>query len=258
VASILECLKIITERNIPVRETCVILTISEESGLLGAKNLDISKVKPEVGFVFDGGGRIGTIITKAPYQNSIYANFQGKAAHAGVCPEKGINSIYAASSGISDIKWGRIDEETTCNVGIIKGGVARNIVPEKTEVHAETRSMKLSRLEEVTHEILSHFERAALKTGAKLKYSVVREYDGFEIPEDAKCVEIAKQAIKRLGIKPKFASSGGGSDINIFNARGKRAVNLSSGMENVHSNREYVRIEELVKLPALMLGIIGG
>lgn len=256
VASILECLRIIRENNIPTREIDIVFTISEETGLLGAKNLDLGKIKAEIGFVFDGSGNIGTIITRAPYQNSIYADFEGKAAHAGVCPEKGINSVYAASVGISNIKWGRVDEETTCNVGIIEGGVARNIVPQNTKVEAEARSIKLSKLEEITAIITSSFEKAAFSSGVKLKYKVVREYDGFEISESDICVRIAKRAIEKLGIKPKIKSSGGGSDVNIFNARGKKAVNLSSGMENAHTNKEYVKIEELIKLPALMLSII--
>lgn len=255
VAAILEALNIIIEKKIKTADIYIIFTISEEIGLLGAKNLNLSRVKAETGFVFDGEGDIGIIINKAPYQNSINAQFIGKAAHAGASPEKGINAIKVSADAISSIKLGRIDKETTSNVGKIEGGVARNIVPENTKVQAEARSIKLPKLDKITFEIISSFEKAAKNNGAKVKYEVIREYDGFEIGKNKLPVRIASAAIKRLGIKPKVMPSGGGSDINIFNSKGKTAVNLSSGIENAHTNEEYVKISELKKLVCLIVEI---
>ena len=255
VAAILEALNIIVEKNISTGDIYIIFTISEEIGLLGAKHLNLNLVKANYGFVFDGDGDIGTIINEAPYHNSINAQFIGKAAHAGVEPEKGINSIKAASIAISNIKVGRIDSETTCNVGKINGGVAKNIVPENTNVEAEARSIKLEKLNKITEFIVNNFKKAANEYGAKVTYKVDREYDGFKISENEIPVKIAKLAIKKLGISSKIKSSGGGSDINIFNSKGKRAVNLSAGMENVHTSNEYVKIEQLEKLAKLIIEI---
>ena len=255
IAAIMEALQIIKEKRIPAGDIYILFTISEEIGVLGAKYLDLEKVKADYGFVFDAEGDIGVIYNKAPYHNSINAEFIGKAAHAGIEPEKGISSIKAASSAINNIKFGRIDNETTCNIGKINGGDGRNIVPERTKVEAEARSLELSKLKKITDLIISGFKKGAEKYNARLEYEIIREFDGFEISADEVPMIIAKKAIERLGIKPEIKSSGGGSDINIFNSKGKIAINLSAGMEKVHTNKEYVEINQVEKLVALILEI---
>lgn len=255
IAAIMEALHIIKEKKIPAGDIYILFTISEEIGVLGAKYLDLEKVKADYGFVFDAEGDIGVIYNKAPYHNSINAEFIGKAAHAGIEPEKGISSIKAASSAINNIKFGRIDNETTCNVGKINGGDGRNIVPERTKVEAEARSLELSKLKKITDLIINGFKKGAEKYNARLEYEIIREFDGFEISADEVPMIIAKKAIERLGIKPEIKSSGGGSDINIFNSKGKIAINLSAGMEKVHTNKEYVEINQVEKLVALILEI---
>lgn len=255
VAAIIEVLRSIVENNIETGDIYIVFTISEEIGVVGAKYVNMDKIGAEYGFVFDAHGDIGTIYNKAPYQNSIDAEFIGKAAHAGIEPEKGINSIKAAAIAISNIRFGRLDQETTANIGKINGGVARNIVPENTKVILEARSLEETRLEEVTKEMISSLKRASSDTGCKLKYKLVREYDGFNIGPEEIPLKIAFNAIKKIGIDPVVASSGGGSDINVFNSKGKRAVNLSSGMEDVHTNTEYVKISQLEKLAQLIFEI---
>ena len=255
VAAIIEAVRIITENNLKIGDIFLVFTISEEAMILGAKYLDLKKVKAEYGFVFDGGGDIGTIFNEAPYHNSIDIIIYGKSAHAGAEPEKGISSIKVASDAISRLKLGRIDSETTCNVGVINGGVATNIIPEKTEVKAEARSLKLSKLKKITTEMTKTFQDAAKINGAKIKIKVEREYNGFKIGKSEKVMIIARKAIQNMGIKPSVLPTGGGSDVNIFNARGKKSLILSSAMENVHSNKEYVKVKELVKLCALILEI---
>jgi tripeptide aminopeptidase len=255
VAAIIEVLRSIVENNIETGDIYIVFTISEEIGVVGAKYVNMNKVGAEYGFVFDAHGDIGTIYNKAPYQNSIDAEFIGKAAHAGIEPEKGINSIKAAAIAISNIRFGRLDQETTTNIGKINGGVARNIVPENTKVILEARSLEETRLEEVTKEMISSLKRASSDIGCKLKYKLVREYDGFNIGPEEIPLKIAFNAIKKIGIDPVVASSGGGSDINVFNSKGKRAVNLSSGMEDVHTNTEYVKISQLEKLAQLIFEI---
>ncbi len=255
VAAIIEILNVIKEKNIPTGDIYIIFTVSEEIGVLGAKNMNMEMVKAKYGFAFDSDGDIGTIINRAPFHNSIFAEFKGKAAHAGIEPEKGINSIKAASVAISNMKVGRIDKESTCNVGKIEGGVATNIVAENTKLEMEARSLKLSKLNTITKKIINNLKKGASDVGTGLKYKVKREYNGFKINENEIPVKVAKSAIKKLDIKTKIISYGGGSDINIFNAKGKIAVNLSAGMENVHSSKEFVKIKQLEKLAELVLNI---
>lgn len=254
VAAIIEALEIIRENRISTGNIYIVLTVSEEIGLLGSKNLDIKLIKAKYGFAFDGDGDIGTIINKAPYQNSIDAYFKGKPAHAGIEPEKGISSIQAAAAAISKMKLGRIDKETTSNAGKIEGGVARNIVPEKTKLEIEARSLSLEKLENITSEMIKSLKSGAGINNSELDYKIIREYDGFEIPVDEIPVQAAIYALKKLNnIEPFVISTGGGSDVNIFNSKGKVAVNLSSGMENIHTDKEFVKVEQLNKLAGLIV-----
>jgi tripeptide aminopeptidase len=255
VAAIIEALSLIKENNIETCDIYVIFTISEEIGLVGAKHLDMDIIKAKYGFSFDGDGDIGKIINSGPYQNSINASYKGKAAHAGVEPEKGINAIRAASIAVSSMDLGRIDKESTSNAGKIEGGTARNIVAENASLELEARSLQLTKLEKITDKIIKSLEKGSRETGADLNYEIIREYDGFEISEKEMPVIAAKNAIKRLNIKPEIISSGGGSDVNIFNSKGKISINLSSGMENIHTNNEFVKVEELIKLVNLIVEI---
>lgn len=253
IASILEAIEIINENSLKTGNIYIIFTVGEEVALLGARHLDLKKIKAKYGFELDGEGDIGTIFNIAPFQNTMEFLITGKAVHAGVEPEKGISSIKVASEAITSLNIGRIDSETTCNIGTISGGTATNIVPEKTKVRAEARSLNEEKLEKITYDIKEAFLRLSAQYGAKLNSNIVREYNGFEIKDSETPVRIAKEAIKRMGIKPRVISTGGGSDINIFNAKGKRAVSLSAGMENLHSNKEFVKIKELEKLCVLIL-----
>ncbi|MFA5014246.1 MAG: M20/M25/M40 family metallo-hydrolase [Actinomycetota bacterium] len=255
VAAILEVLEVIKEKNISTGNIYIVFTISEEIGVLGSKCINMKSIKAKLGFAFDSDGNIGSIINKAPYQNSIYARFKGKSAHAGIEPEKGINSIKAAAVAVANMKIGRIDKESTTNVGKIEGGSARNIVAENTELELEARSLKLPKLQRITEEMIGELKKGAVKTGSLLDYEIVREYDGYEIRENEIPVQIAKAAMVKLKIKPRIVSSGGGSDVNIFNSEGKISLNLSNGMENIHTNKEFVAVRQLEKLAALILEI---
>lgn len=255
VAAIIEALSVITQKNIPTGDIYIVFTVSEEIGVMGAKNLDVGMIGAKYGFAFDSDGDVGTIINQAPFHNSIVAKFKGKATHAGIEPEKGINAIKAASIAIANMKTGRIDKESTSNVGKIEGGVATNIVAENTKVEMEARSLKLSKLNSITERMVDDLKKGARAAGAGLEYKVVREYEGFKIKSDEIPMKVAKNALKILNIKPKVTSSGGGSDINIFNSKGKMAVNLSAGLENIHTSGEFVKINQLEKLTQLILNI---
>lgn len=256
VAAIIEAMRVIKENSIKTGDIYLIFTIAEEIAILGAKYVDLKKVPAKYGFIFDGEGDIGVINNQAPFQNTLNIRITGKAAHAGIEPEKGLNSIKVASEAISRIRCGRIDKETTCNIGVINGGVAINIVPEITDIRAEARSLKVEKLDNITKEITDTFIMTSKKYRAKIELDVEREYDGFKIGEDELPVQIGKKSILEIGRKPAVVSTGGGSDINIFNAKGKKAISFSSGMENVHSKSEYVKFSELEKLVILILEII--
>ena len=215
--------------------------------------MNLKPLKAKYGFVFDGDGDIGKIFNQAPFHNAIDITIIGKAAHAGISPQKGINAIQVASHAISKMKLGRIEPGTTCNIGTIEGGVATNIIPEKVQIKAEARSLQEERLKELTGRIINDFETCAKENGAKVRFKVKREYDGFKIPENELPVIMAKNVFKKLKVKSKILSTVGGSDVNILNSKGKMAINLSAGMENVHSSKEYVKIAELEKLTALIL-----
>jgi len=255
VAAILEVLRSIKENKIITGDIYIIFTICEEIGLVGAKHVDFDRIPAKYGFVFDADGDIGTIYNQAPYQDSIDVEFKGKAAHAGIEPEKGINSIKAACMAISKIRTGRIDEETTANIGNITGGQARNIVPEKTSMLMEARSLNPLKLKKVTDKMINALKSASIETGTVIDYKLVREYDGFIINPEEIPVKASISALENIGIVPVISPSGGGSDINIFNSRGKKSVNLSSGMENVHTSSEYVKVRQLEKLADLIMEI---
>ncbi len=255
VAAILEVLRSIKENKIITGDIYIIFTICEEIGLVGAKYVDFDRIPAKYGFVFDADGDVGTIYNQAPYQDSIDVEFKGKAAHAGIEPEKGINSIKAACMAISKIRTGRIDEETTANIGNITGGQARNIVPEKTSMLMEARSLNPLKLKKVTDKMINALKSASIETGTVIDYKLVREYDGFIINPEEIPVKASISALENIGIVPVISPSGGGSDINIFNSRGKKSVNLSSGMENVHTSSEYVKVRQLEKLADLIMEI---
>ena len=253
IAAIIEAIRTIKDFKIKTGNIYLIFTIAEEVGLLGSKNMNLKPLKAKYGFVFDGDGDIGKIFNQAPFHNAIDITIIGKAAHAGISPQKGINAIQVASHAISKMKLGRIEPGTTCNIGTIEGGVATNIIPEKVQIKAEARSLQEERLKELTGRIINDFETCAKENGAKARFKVKREYDGFKIPENELPIIMAKNVFKKLKVKSKILSTVGGSDVNILNSKGKMAINLSAGMENVHSSKEYVKIAELEKLTALIL-----
>jgi len=220
----------------------------EERGHLGAKAFNPSRLRSRIGFVPDGGGPLGTIIISAPFYDSIRAAFIGKAAHAGISPEKGISAIVMAARAIGRMKLGRIDEKTTANLGKISGGSGRNTVPERVEVEGEARSLILGPLEDQIRHICSTMEDAAREAGGKVEVQVKREYDGFSVGKDELPVKIALAASRAVGLTPTVTSTNGGSDANEFNPRGIQTLVLGMGGSGYHSTQESIAVEELVKL----------
>ncbi len=233
-----------------------LFTWAEERGHQGARAFDVSRLQARIGFVPDGGGPLGTIITQAPYYDSVHATFLGKAAHAGLAPEKGISAIVMASQAISRMPLGRIAEGTTANLGKISGGAGRNIVPEKVEIEGEARSLVLEQLEAQIHKMQGAMEEAARTSGGRVRVEVKREYDGFHVGDEESPVKIARRASHTIGLAPKIASTNGGSDGNDLNAKGIRTVVLGMGGRDYHSTQEAISVPDLVKLSEWIAAVV--
>ncbi len=224
----------------------VVFTIAEETGLTGAKELDYSQLGARVAIVAESG-TLGKITVGAPYANKINATIIGKRAHAGVCPERGINAIAAASKGIARMKLGRLDDETTANIGVIHGGDARNVVPERCELEGGARSHNEQKLEAQTKHMLECLRAGAEELKATVEPEVERAYQGFHLPEDAATVRLARAAGEQLGVHVQTVTSGGGSDANVFNAKGIEAAIISTGPQDVHTTDEWVNVKDLYR-----------
>jgi tripeptide aminopeptidase len=233
-----------------------LLTICEEIGLVGAKMLDPARIKAKYGFVLDSGPPVGEIIYTAPSQNSLRVRIEGRPAHAGVYPEKGISAIVAASRAISAMKLGRIDADTTANVGTIQGGTARNIVPAEVSMVCEARSRSQEKLDVQTAHMKALFEEFAEDMGAKAEVKVIEEYRSYNIGEDDPVMRIAVESAKAAGLEPTLRASGGGSDGNIFNGHGVPTVVLSTGMQQIHTHDEFCTISDLVKNARWVLEVV--
>jgi len=256
IVAILECLRVVKEKNIAHGGIQVVFTVAEEIGLVGAKNLDYNCIQAKIGFVLDSGGPPGEIIIQAPTQYSLTATIKGKAAHAGIAPEQGINAIVVASHAIAGMKVGRIDEETTSNIGVIAGGVATNIVPEQTTIKGEARSINPAKAKDQIDHMVDEINKAAEKFGATAVIKVEKEYDPINLAPEALPVRIAMQAAENIGVKPFLGQTGGGSDANIFNGQGIACANLGIGMSKVHTTEEFITEENLVANAQLMVEII--
>ncbi len=257
VSAIVEAIKVLKESGLEHRPFRVIFTVAEEAGLLGAKQLDPEEYSGlEYGFVFDADGEIGTIINRAPAQYKFNVRISGKAAHAGMNPGGGINAIKIASIAISNMKLGQIDEETTANIGVIKGGRASNIVPDLVELEGEIRSHSEEKLLKQKENMTEVIEQACKKYRGKASYDIERLYDSFAISPESDIISITERIFRKMKLKSSLASSGGGSDANIFNSRGLATLNLAVGMENVHSTDERVKIENLYLVTEVIINLL--
>lgn len=255
-AAIVEAIRIIQEEKIEHGLIQLVFTIGEEKGLVGSKHIEHSLIQADYGFAIDANGPVGEIVTSAVSQKRIIAKIRGKAAHAGVNPEDGVSAVQIASRAISRMKLGRIDHETTANIGIIRGGTAINIVPEGVEVSAEVRSHSEEKLDYYTRHIVENFERSAREFGGSAKVDVTQIYPGYRYTESDLVVKQAVAAIKKIGRKPVFRSSGGGSDANIFSSYGIPTINLGVGYENIHTTKERMPIIELRKTAEMIVSLI--
>lgn len=264
IAIICEVIRTLKERGLPHGDIEAVFTICEEVGLLGAKHLDFSRLKSRYGLVLDSG-EVARLITKAPAANRIEFRVHGLEAHAGVCPERGINAIKVAAEAIAQMRLGRIDPETTANIGVIQGGMATNIVPNYVLVRGEARSHDESKLEDQTAHMRRCFQEAAARYrlvlddriyGAKVEEEVWHDYPKMDVPEHSRIVRLILEAAKKVGLEVEPASTGGGCDANIFNRYGIEAVNVGTGMRAIHTVNEYLDVREMLQSAQLLLQIL--
>lgn len=256
IAAILEAMRLIKEEGIPHPLIQVIITVSEEVGLSGADALDLSLLKAPMGYVLDGGCPVSTITNQAPSHDHFMVKITGKAAHAGASPEKGISAIQVAAAAISRMKLGRLDEETTANVGTIQGGAAKNIVPEVVEIGAEARSLNDAKLDTQVAHMRECFKTAAAEFKAKVDINIYRSSTAYNIPENHPVAQLALFAAKAIGMDAKLKSTGGGSDANIFNKHGIPSVVLGTGMDKVHTHEEQISIDDMMECTRLITSIV--
>lgn len=256
IAGILEAIRYIKENAIPHGNIEVVFTISEEGGLFGAKNLDYALIESKMAFILDSGGSVGEIIVHAPAQKKLHVKIKGKAAHAGIAPESGINAIQVAARAIDQMKLLRIDSETTANVGIIKGGTASNIVCDSVEMILEARSLNDNKLDAQVHHMIECIQNACEEYATIGEIEVENSYPAFHIDSDSKLLKIMDAATQRMGKKMTPKPTGGGSDTNVFNGNGLPSATLAVGMTNVHTTSEYISVESLIGVAELVAAII--
>lgn len=256
IAAILEAMRIIKENNIAHGDIQIVFSIFEEGGMFGAKNLDYSNINADFAFVLDSGMSPGQIIVKAPAQDKIEVKIKGKSAHAGVAPQEGISAAMIAARAIEQMKLLRIDEETTANIGTINGGVASNIVMPELTILAEARSLNNSKLDAQTEHMVDTFKESAAEFGAEVEIETTRMYGAFIVDENDEIITILKKAFTNMGIEATITSTGGGSDTNILNANGIKAVNLGIGMKKAHTLEEYIYIKDLINSARMVVEIV--
>ena len=225
-----------------------VFTAGEEIGLQGAKALDPASVAAAAVFVFDSEGEPGAVIAAAPTLKAIAAEFRGVAAHAGIEPQRGRSAILAAARALAAMDLGRIDEETTANAGLIEGGSAVNVVAERCVVRAEARSREEQKLAAQVAGMVEAITVAAAETGVDVEIEIKEHYRGYAHAADALPLRIAHAALAAAGLEARHVGSGGGSDANVFNARGLPSLTLGVGFERVHSPHECIRLERLEQL----------
>ncbi|MGO4887014.1 M20/M25/M40 family metallo-hydrolase [Anaerobacillus sp. MEB173] len=256
IAAMIEAVKVLKEQNVKHGTIQFIITVGEESGLQGAKVLDPAFIKAKYGYALDSDGKVGDIIVAAPTQAKVKATVYGKTAHAGVAPEKGISAITVAAKAISKMPLGRIDKETTANIGRFEGGSQTNIVCDRVDILAEARSLVPEKMETQVAKMKDAFESVAKNMGTTADVQLDIMYPGFKFGEGDHVVEVAKKAARAIGREPKLLTSGGGSDANIIAGHGIPTVNLAVGYEDIHTTNEKIPVEELVKTAEMVVAIV--
>jgi tripeptide aminopeptidase len=256
IAAMFEAIRVLKEQNISHGRIQFIITAGEEAGLKGSRSMDPKWITAQYGFALDSNGSIGDIATAAPGRAEIAITFQGKSAHAGVNPEDGISAIQVASKAVSKMSLGRIDSETTANIGSFSGVGPLNVVCDKVTLEAEARSIVQPKLEKQIESMRQACETAAKEAGTTCEFNAEIVYASYMHDDSSPVVQLASRAMKTMGLTSRTFHSGGGSDANIFNGLGVPTVNLAVGYHDIHTTKENIAIRDLVKTTELVVAII--
>ncbi|KHL94762.1 hypothetical protein QW71_16235 [Paenibacillus sp. IHB B 3415] len=255
-AALFEAIRVIQEQKLPHGQIQFVITAGEESGLMGARAMDPAHLDADLGFALDSNGEVGAIAIAAPTQARVTMQIFGKSAHAGVNPEDGISAIQVASKAISAMKLGRIDNETTANIGKFAGGGPTNVVCDHVQLDAEARSIVQEKVELQIASMREALETTARDNGAQSEFRSEIIYPAFSFNEHDPVVQLADRAITSLGLTTRLFASGGGSDANVFNGLKVPTVNLAVGYEDIHTTKERIKAEDIVKVASLVVAIV--
>ena len=256
ICAILDGIRKAQAEKLPHGDIEIVFSVAEEIGLLGARYLDYTNLRSQMAYVIDTGGPLGTVVNQCPSQYIMTVTVEGKSAHAGIEPEKGINAITVAASAISRLRQGRLSPQSTSNFGIISGGKATNIVCDRVELKAEARSTINEELEAYVVEFDQAFQEAAKEFGASVSIKSELEYKTFKVDENEAVIRLAGRALANLGLDMRITAGGGGMDGNHFNQHGIKTVGLSPGYQNVHTSDESQSVEDLIKCGHLVTEIL--
>jgi tripeptide aminopeptidase len=236
----------------------LVFTVAEEDGLRGAKELDVSSLRAPYGFVLDHATPIGEVIVAAPTYKRLIAEFTGQEAHAGINPEDGRSAIAAAAAAVAQMRLGRLDEETTANVGIIEGGTASNVVPGHCRVLGEARSIDGEKAAATIGQMVDACTWGAGEQGCDVDARVIEMFRGYRLDPKSEAVRVAEESLHRTGHEPRLVATGGGSDANALLARDYEAVLLANGTEANHTCDELVTEQAIMDMLAVCEAAIEG
>ena len=246
VAGMLEAVRSLKEDNVAHGDVQLLFTVSEEIGCLGVVHLDKSLIKADYGYCMDIGGAPGEITYAAPKLYDIYVTVKGKAAHAGIAPEEGVNAIMLAAEAMSKLPaYGRIDKETTFNIGMFNAGVGTNIVCPEAKFVIDMRSLNVAKLEELKDSTMKLIKETVEAGHGEVEFEVVEGCPAVELSQDHPCIQLAQKAAEKLGFPVEMKVTGGCSDGNYLCGYGLPCGLLATGMSNVHTTQEYLKEEDL-------------
>jgi tripeptide aminopeptidase len=257
VAAILELARMLaTASPRPEIGVELLFTVAEETGLNGARQFDVRRLRSDFGYVLDHASPLGEIITASPTQMRIDAEIRGRAAHAGLQPEQGVNAIVATAHAIANMPQGRFDDETTANVGTVSGGTATNVVADRCSVSAEVRAVEQEQVDRYVTAAIDALQDAADTAGCDLDLNLQQLFTGYRTGPREPSVALAGRALRRLGYEPSFRSSGGGADANALRLNGFPCTNRANGTERAHQRTERVSFAALEANLDLTLALV--
>ena len=256
VAGMIDGIRRVVQEGIPHAGIELVITEQEEIGLLGAKAFDCDRLAARVGYDYDVDGAPGAMTMRAPSQITMDVEFHGRSAHAGMDPEQGRNAIHAAALALARLPMGRVAPGASRNVGVIAGGTQRNVVPDRCSLQLEVRSLDDAHVVVLAQEMVDAINAAAAEAGCSVEIAQTREYTAYAFGEDDEVVQIARRGLAAAGCPPREIETGGGADAHAFNERGLQCLNLSSGMEAIHSANEHIAVADVEALSRITVELI--